>query len=118
MKIVLYAVKLLFIGLLLSSGTCYGEEIEASSYTQSRIGMIQSMDYAANTAVISGYRYSFNGLKGYDIPPIRLYGSDFGSFTHLKVGMIVKVEYHLAKKSRVVVELDQMANGTKLGVPD
>lgn len=117
MKRILFAVKLFIVSLLLS-GTCYGEEISASSYTQTRIGVIQSMDYAARTAVVSGYRYSFDGLKGYDLPSIRLYGSDYGSFTHLTVGMTVEVVYRLSKKSRVVVELQQVANGTKLGVPD
>jgi len=103
---------------LLLSGLCYGEEINASRYTQTRIGKIYSMDYASSTAEISGYRYSFSGVKGYDLPKIRLYGSNFGSFQQLTIGMTVRVIYRLSKKSRVVVELQQVADGTKLGVPD
>ena len=26
---------------------------------------------------MSGYRYAFSGVLGYDLPKIRLYGSDF-----------------------------------------
>ncbi len=111
-------VHFLVIGSLLLSGSCYAEEISVSGYTQTRVGMIQEMDRASRTAVISGYRYSFSGVKGYDHPDIKLYGSEFGSFTHLTVGMTVRVVYRLSEKSRVVVELQQVADGTTLGVPD
>lgn len=118
MRKVLFTIHLLIISSLLLSDRCYAEEISASGYTQTRIGMIQMMSHASRTAVISGYRYSFSGVKGYDHPDVRLYGSDFGAFMLLTVGMTVKVVYRLSKKSRVVVELQQVANGTKLGIPD
>jgi hypothetical protein len=102
---------------LLMAGISYAEEISVSDYTQTRIGMIQAMDRASRTAVISGYRYSFSGVKGYDHPEVKLFGSNFGSFMLLNVGMTVKVVYRLSEKSRVVVELQQVADGTKLGIP-
>jgi|TARA_Y100000310_G_scaffold288232_1_gene313700 hypothetical protein len=80
--------------------------------------MIHEIDRVSRTAVISGYRYSFSGVNGYDYPTVRLYGSDFGSFTMLTVGMTAQVIYRLSDKSRVVVELQQVANGAKLGIPD
>lgn len=118
MRKVLFAVHLLITCSLLLSGRCYAEEISASGYTQTRIGMIQAIDRASRTAVISGYRYSFTGVNGYDHPHVRLVNSNFGSFVLLNVGMTVKVVYRLAEKSRVVVDLQQVANGTKLGIPD
>ncbi|HJN52177.1 MAG: hypothetical protein QGI68_13895 [Pseudomonadales bacterium] len=89
-----------------------------SGYTQTRVGMIQLMDHATRTVVISGYRYSFSGIEGYDHPSVRLVGSNFGSFMLLTVGMTVQVVYRLSENSRVVIELLQVANGTKLGIPD
>jgi hypothetical protein len=117
MRKILSTIQLLTTIALLLSGRCYAEEINVSDYTQSRIGMIQGMDYASRTAVISGYRYSFSGVKGYDHPDVRLHGSKYGSFTLLNVGMTVKVVYRLSEKSRVVVDLQQVANGTRLGIP-
>jgi hypothetical protein len=114
----LFTVHLLLASCLLLAGRCYAEEISASGYTQTRVGAIQAMDRASRTAVISGYRYSFSGLKGYDHPEVKLYGSKFGSFMLLNVGMTVKVVYRLSEKSRVVVELQQVADGTKLGIPE
>ncbi len=93
-------------------------EIPASDYTQTRIGQIHSLDMAKKTAIISGYRYSFKGTKGYDLPAIKMYNSEFGAFELLKTGMKVKVEYRLSKASRIVVELRQVAEDAKLGVPD
>lgn len=93
-------------------------EIDASDYTQTRIGMIHSLDAETKTAVISGYRYSFTGTKGYDLPSIKMYNSDFGAFALLRTGMIVRVIYRLSKSSRIVVELEQVKNSTRLGVPD
>jgi hypothetical protein len=118
MKKIIITIHLLVTCAVLLSGKGYAEEISASNYTQTRIGMIQVMDHASRTAVISGYRYSFSGVKGYDHPAVRLYGSKFGDFMLLNVGMTVKVVYRLSEKSRVVVELQQVANGTRLGIPD
>ena len=118
MKKALFTFHLLVASWLLLASKCYAEEISASSYTQTRVGMIQAMDRASRTAVISGYRYSFSGVKGYDYPEVKLYGSNFGSFMLLSVGMTVRVVYRLSEKSRVVVELQQIADGTKLGIPD
>ena len=91
-------------------------DIEASNYTQTRIGEVHSMDYANKTAIISGYRYSFSGVKGYDLPSIRMYRSDAGSYELLRVGMRVNVVYRLSKHARIVVDLKQVADDTKLGV--
>ena len=118
MKIVFLAARLIVTCSLLLSGPCRAEELIVSSNTQTRIAMIHSMDYASRTAVMSGYRYSFSGVNGYDHPAIRLYGSEFGSFSSLTVGMTVRVVYRLSDESRVVAELQQVADGTRLGVPD
>jgi len=117
MKKLLITIHLLMASSLLLAGNCYAEVISTSEYTQTRVGMIQAMDRASRTAVISGYRYSFSGVKGYDLPDVRLHGSKFGAFMLLDVGMTVKVVYRLSEHSRVVVELQQVANGTKLGIP-
>ena len=67
---------------------------------------------------MSGYRYSFTGLKGYDLPVIRMQGSNFGSYQMLQVGMRVRVEYRLSKHARVVIQLQEVPRNTRLGVPD
>lgn len=118
MRINRFTIHLLITISVLLSGRCYAEEISSSAYTQTRVGMIQEMDPASRTAVISGYRYSFSGVKGYDHPDVRLYGSNFGAFMLLTTGMTVKVVYRLTEESRVVVKLQQVANGTRLGIPD
>jgi hypothetical protein len=51
-------------------------EIKASEYTQTRIVEIHSLDHSDTTAIMSGYRYSFKGVSGWDLPTIRLYGTD------------------------------------------
>lgn len=93
-------------------------EIQASDYTQTRIGMVHSLDVVNKTAVISGYRYSFTGTKGYDLPSIKMSNSDYGAFELLRKGMKVRVTYRLSKSSRIVVELRQVADDAKLGIPD
>ena len=92
-------------------------EIEASKYTQTRIVEIHSLDYSDTTAIMSGYRYSFSGLNGWDLPPIKMYGANYGSYQMLRVAMKVKVEYRLSTHSRVVVQLEEVPYNTKLGVP-
>jgi len=117
MRTCVFTIHLLAAGLLLLSTRCYAEELTVSDYTQTRIGIVQSMDYTSRTAVISGYRYSFTGLKGYDLPEVKMYGSNFGDFTLLSNGMTVRVVYRLSAKSRVVVSLQQVADGTRPGIP-
>lgn len=93
-------------------------EIEASAYTQTRIAEIFSLDMAAKTAVISGYRYSFTGTQGWDLPEIKMLGSDYGSFETLRAGMKVRVRYRLSESSRVVVDMRQVSDDARLGIPD
>ena len=92
--------------------------IDASEYTQTRIAEIHSMDFNDSTAIMSGYRSSFTGLHGYDLPDFKMYGSNHGSYQMLKLGMKVRVEYRLSSHSRIVVQLQEMPARTKLGVPD
>jgi hypothetical protein len=93
-------------------------DVEASDYTQTRIGMVHSLDLANKTAVISGYRYSFTGTKGWDLPSVKMYGTDYGAFELLRKDMKVRVTYRLSKMSRVVVALRQVSEDTRLGIPD
>jgi hypothetical protein len=67
---------------------------------------------------MSGYRYSFTGLSGYDLPVVKMLGSNYGSYQMLNIGMKVKVEYRLSKKSRVVTRIEQIPYGARLGIPD
>ncbi|MFT7243116.1 MAG: hypothetical protein ACI82A_000458 [Candidatus Azotimanducaceae bacterium] len=96
--------------------TMFAQEIEASDYTQQRVGEVHELNIAERTAIVSGYRYSFSGLQGYDRPVVRMYGSEFGSFEMLQPGMRIRVKYRLSENSRVVVEARQVANSTPLGV--
>ncbi len=93
-------------------------ELPASDYTQTRIGMVHSLDLANKTAVISGYRYSFTGTEGWDLPSVKMYGTDYGAFELLRKDMKVRVTYRLSKMSRVVVALRQVSDDTRLGIPD
>ena len=93
-------------------------EVSASDYTQTRIGMVHSLDLANKTAIISGYRYSFSGTKGWDLPTVKMYGADYGAYELLRTNMKVRVTYRLSKKSRVVVALRQVSDDAKLGIPD
>ena len=93
-------------------------EVNASPYTQTRIAEIHTMDYATKTAIMSGYRYAFNGVTGYDLPKIQLYGSNFGAYELLEPGMRVRVTYRLATDARIVIELQQVHDTTPLGVPE
>jgi hypothetical protein len=92
-------------------------EIAASSYTVVRIGEVQSVDYATRTAVISGYRYAFSGVRGYDTPAVRMLNSEAGAFELLEPGMRVRVLYRLSERARIVVELQQVSRSTPLGIP-
>jgi hypothetical protein len=93
-------------------------EVAASDYTQTRIGMVHSLDLANKTAIISGYRYSFTGTKGWDLPTVKMYGADYGAYELLRTNMKVRVTYRLSKKSRVVVALRQVSDEARLGIPD
>lgn len=92
-------------------------EIKASEFTQTRIVEIHSLDHSDTTAIMSGYRYSFKGVNGWDLPTIRLYGSDYASYQMLRAYMKVKVEYRLSDHARIVIRLEEVSNDTKLGVP-
>jgi hypothetical protein len=93
-------------------------EVPVSDYTQTRIGMVHSLDLANKTAIISGYRYSFTGTKGWDLPSVKMYGTDYGAYELLRTNMKVRVTYRLSKKSRVVVALRQVSDDARLGIPD
>ena len=102
----------------LSLGNTATAEVEASPYTQTRIAELHTMDYATKTAIMSGYRYAFSGVLGYDLPKIRLYGSDFGAYELLEPGMRVRVTYRLSADARIVIDLQQVHDSTPLGVPE
>ena len=108
--------KMLMILLIALVPRAFSAEIEASEYTQQRIGELHKINIAARTAIISGYRYSFSGLKGYDRPKVKMLGSNFGAFEMLRPGMRIRLKYHLSQYSRVVVEAEQVADSTPLGV--
>jgi len=93
-------------------------EVNASPYMQTRIAEIHTLDYATKTAIMSGYRYAFSGVLGYDLPKIRLYGSDFGAYELLEPGMRVRVTYRLSADARIVIDLQQVHDSTPLGVPE
>ena len=93
-------------------------EVPASDYTQTRIGMVHSLDLANKTAIISGYRYSFTGTEGWDLPSVKMYGTDYGAYELLRTDMKVRVTYRLSNKSRVVVALRQVSDDARLGIPD
>jgi hypothetical protein len=93
-------------------------EVAASSYTVARIGEVQSVDYATRTAVISGYRYAFSGLKGYDTPSVKMLNSEAGAFELLQPGMRVRILYRLSEQARIVVEMKQVSSTTRLGIPE
>ena len=112
------ALKFVFIGLCVIQGSLAWADINASEYTQTRIVEIFSLDYSKKTAVMSGYRYSFTGLKGYDLPRVQMLGTTVGAYGLLRPGMKAKVEYKLSKESRVVISLQQVALNTKLGIPE
>ena len=111
----LSALSIMFV--LIVSASVFAE-VPASDYTQTRIGMVHSLDLANKTAVISGYRYSFTGTEGWDLPSIKMYGTDYGAFELLRTDMKVRVTYRLSKMSRVVVALRQVSDDTRLGIPD
>ncbi len=106
--------KLLQLGLLLLASIWVipdgYADLDVTGYTEVRRGVIRSVDYGARTAIISGYRYSFNGSYGYDHPPVTMYGSNFGSFELLVRGMKVEVEFRHSNESRAVVQLEQLAD--------
>lgn len=88
-----------------------------SDYTLVRVGEVHELDYATQTAIISGYRYAFTGLPGYKMPKIRMLGSLAGAFQLLTPGMRVRVLYHESQHARLVVEMQQVPGDTLLGVP-
>ncbi len=90
---------------------------DQANYTQTRIGEVHKMNYAEQTAIISGYRYSF-AVKEATEPVVRLLGSQYGAFQQLTPGMRVKITYHPGEKARQVVVAQQVPDDTKLGVPD
>lgn len=92
-------------------------QIEASAYTVVRVGEVHEIDYAKKTAVISGYRYSFNGTNGYDLPEVRMLNSGYGAFEMLQPNMRVRVLYRESKHARIVVEMQQVSADTRLGIP-
>lgn len=111
------AIKFTFIGLCLVHASAVWPDIKASEYTQTRIVEIFSLDYSKKTAVMSGYRYSFTGLKGYDLPKVQMLGTTVGAYGLLRPGMKARVEYKLSEASRIVISLKQVALETRLGIP-
>jgi hypothetical protein len=93
-------------------------ETEITDYTQTRVADIFSIDYESRTAVIGTYTYGFSGLHGYDLPVVKLYGSDAGAFEVLTIGMRVQVTYRISPSLRYVTSLEEVAKDTPLGVPD
>ena len=90
-------------------------EVEANEYTLTEAGTIYETDLVGKTAIISGYQYEFSGTNGYDLPKVRMLGSDYGSFELLQTGMKVKVTYRPSPDARIVVVLEQLGDNAEVG---
>jgi hypothetical protein len=72
------------------------------------IGDINKIDLATRIAIISGFSYSFSGLNGYDLPSVKLYGSQAGALELLKPDMRVRMDYVRGKTTRTVITLQEV----------
>ncbi|MFT6517343.1 MAG: hypothetical protein ACJATP_001006 [Candidatus Azotimanducaceae bacterium] len=106
----------LCIALLFSSLT--QAAVEASAMTYARIGEIHSTNPVDRTAIISGYRYSFNGVSGYGNPTIKMLGGFSGDYGMLQPGMKVLVVFRSSRWARIVESMEQVANHVAIGVPE
>jgi hypothetical protein len=93
-------------------------EVEASALTYTRIGEIHSMNPVDRTAIISGYRYSFNGVSGYENPTVKMIGGFSGDYGMLQPGMKVLVVFRSSRWARIVESMEQVANHVEIGVPE
>ena len=93
-------------------------EVEASALTYTRIGEIHSMNPVDRTAIISGYRYSFNGVSGYGNPTVKMIGGFSGDYGMLQPGMKVLVVFRSSRWARIVETMEQVANHVEIGVPE
>jgi hypothetical protein len=79
-------------------------------YARTKTGIIRSINMENHTAVISGFKYEFGAINEGWVAEVKMYGSEYGSFEMLKVGMKVRVVYGELNFTRVVVRLQQLAD--------
>lgn len=103
----LLAAILLFGSFASAPVTLYGAEVLHSG-ARHRQGIVDVIDFADRTAIISGYKYSFGEPGANYYPDVTMLNSDFGSFELLKPGMKVDIVYGEFGFIRVVVSLQQL----------
>jgi hypothetical protein len=71
-------------------------------------GVIVEMDLANRKIQISGYDYNVSPAFGENVTEISLYGTSFGAFELLSVGMKVEVEYLDLGRARIAMMIKEL----------
>lgn len=82
---------------------------EKKIYTRETTGIIRDINLSERQAIISGYKYYFGSTVYGDASDVRMYGSEFGAFEMLKVGMKVRVRYAEYGHIRYVTVLQELS---------
>ncbi|MBD3647331.1 MAG: hypothetical protein HUJ31_07770 [Pseudomonadales bacterium] len=102
---------LLFLGLLsLVVTSSPGWAADKRIYTRETTGVIRSINLSEREAIISGYKYYFGSPVYNDAADVDMYGSQYGSFEMLRVGMKVYIRYAEYGNIRYVVQLQQLSD--------
>lgn len=73
-------------------------------------GVVESVDLAERSALISGYTYDF-GPANMPIPvEVKMYNSDYGAFELLRSGMKVEIVYGDVGDVRLAVRVQQLSD--------
>ena len=75
----------------------------------SHAGVIEDVDFASSTMVVSGYRYAVATDAEVEI------GGSYGAFTMLRPGMRIAFEYlHISGSERLIVLVREVPDGVVL----
>ena len=84
------------------------DSIERPLSSRFENGVIREMDLVNRVIQISGYDYNVSPAFGENVTEISLYGTSYGAFELLSVGMKVEVEYLDLQRARVAMTIKEI----------
>ena len=90
------------------------EEMQGALTERITQGVIESVDLATRSVLISGFTYDFGSAATGDPVEVKMYNSDGGAFELLQPGMKVEIAYSQFDDGRLAVRVQQLSNNAVL----
>ncbi len=88
------------------------EEMQNATAARTTRGVIESVDLADKSTLISGYKYDFSSPGDQTPVAVKMYNSSYGAFELLLPGMKVELLYGEDGDIREAIQVQQLSDST------